>query len=145
MVMNSYVTFHDLWIHIWIHVYEEYREIIPEFRCTKVPDVEMIEINLPVNLNLTSEASSSSNCFAGPAYARARAAAARRPPRARSSDCQSWVVSTTPLAASRVTQRVRLTQAWASRCAAAQTASVESPLELPALQGKLSKVGHCWL
>ena len=51
--------------------------------------VEMIEINLPVNLNLTSEASSSSNCFAGPSYARARAAAARRPPRARSSDCQS--------------------------------------------------------
>ena len=37
--MNSYVTFHDLWIHIWIHVYEEYREIIPEFMCTKVPDV----------------------------------------------------------------------------------------------------------
>ena len=38
MIMNSYVTFHDLWIHIWIHVYEEYREIIPEFMCTKVPD-----------------------------------------------------------------------------------------------------------
>ena len=36
--MNSYVTFHDLWIHIWIHVYEEYREIIPEFGCVKVPD-----------------------------------------------------------------------------------------------------------
>ena len=36
--MNSYVTFRDLWIHLWIHVYEEYREIIPEFRCTKVPD-----------------------------------------------------------------------------------------------------------
>ena len=28
------------WIHIliWIHVYEEYREIIPEIMCTKVPD-----------------------------------------------------------------------------------------------------------
>ena len=38
MIMNSYATFHDLWIHIWIHVYEEYREIIPEFMCTKVPD-----------------------------------------------------------------------------------------------------------
>ena len=43
MIMNSYVTFHDLWIHIWIHVYEEYdseeyREIIPEIMCTKVPD-----------------------------------------------------------------------------------------------------------
>ena len=38
MIMNSYVIFHDLWIHIWIRVYEEYREIIPEFGCTKVPD-----------------------------------------------------------------------------------------------------------
>ena len=27
-----------LWIHIWIHVIEEYREIIPEIMCTKVPD-----------------------------------------------------------------------------------------------------------
>ena len=44
MVMNSYVTFHDLWIHIWIHVYEEYREIIPEFRCTKVPDAQWIHV-----------------------------------------------------------------------------------------------------
>ena len=41
MIMNSYVTFHDLWIHIWIHVYEEYRKIIPEFMCTKVPDVQI--------------------------------------------------------------------------------------------------------
>ena len=37
--MNSYVTFHNLWIHIWIHVYEEYRGIIPEIMCTKIPDV----------------------------------------------------------------------------------------------------------
>ena len=42
MIMNSYATFHDLWIHIWIHVYEEYREIIPEFMCTKVPDVQWV-------------------------------------------------------------------------------------------------------
>ena len=39
MIMNSYVTFHDLWIHIRIHVYEEYREIIPQIMCTKVPHV----------------------------------------------------------------------------------------------------------
>ena len=45
MIMNSYLnsyyeyaTFHDLWIRIWIHSYEEYREIIPEIMCTKVPD-----------------------------------------------------------------------------------------------------------
>ena len=38
MIMNSYATFRDLWIYIWIHVYEEYREIIPEIMCTKVPD-----------------------------------------------------------------------------------------------------------
>ena len=39
MIMNSYATFHDLWlgIHTWIYVYE-YREIIPEIMCTKVPD-----------------------------------------------------------------------------------------------------------
>ena len=36
--MKSYATFHDLWIHMWIHVYEEYCEIIPEIMCTKVPD-----------------------------------------------------------------------------------------------------------
>ena len=33
MIMISYVAFHDL------HLYEEYREIIPEIMCTKVPDV----------------------------------------------------------------------------------------------------------
>ena len=32
MIMISYVAFHDL------HLYEEYREIIPEIMCTKVPD-----------------------------------------------------------------------------------------------------------
>ena len=36
--MNTYATFHDLWIHVGIHVYEEYREIVPEIMCTKVPD-----------------------------------------------------------------------------------------------------------
>ena len=25
--MNSYVTFHDLWIQIWIHAYQEYSEV----------------------------------------------------------------------------------------------------------------------
>ena len=38
MIMNSYVTFHDLRIHIRIHVYEIFCEIIPEIMCTKVPD-----------------------------------------------------------------------------------------------------------
>ena len=38
MIMNSYATFQDLWIRIWIHAYEEYREIIPEIKCSKVPD-----------------------------------------------------------------------------------------------------------
>ena len=38
MIMNSYATFQDLWIRIWIHVHEEYREIIPEIKCSKVPD-----------------------------------------------------------------------------------------------------------
>ena len=28
--MNSYATFHDLWIRTWLRVYEEYHEIIPE-------------------------------------------------------------------------------------------------------------------
>ena len=40
-MMNSYATFHDLWIHFWINVYEEYREIIPEIMYDKVPDVKM--------------------------------------------------------------------------------------------------------
>ena len=39
MIMNSYATFHNLWIHMWIHVYEAHREIIPEIMGTKVPDV----------------------------------------------------------------------------------------------------------
>ena len=38
MTMNSHATFHDLWIQIWIHLYEEYSEIIHEIMCTKVPD-----------------------------------------------------------------------------------------------------------
>ena len=39
MIMNSYATFHDLRIQIWIHVYEEYSEITPEIMGSKVPDV----------------------------------------------------------------------------------------------------------
>ena len=38
MIMNSYATFHDLWIQVWIHVCEEYHEIIPEIMGTKIPD-----------------------------------------------------------------------------------------------------------
>ena len=40
MIMISYATFHDLRIHVWIHVYDKYREITgtPEIMCTKVPD-----------------------------------------------------------------------------------------------------------
>ena len=48
--MNSYETFHDLWIHIWIHtdIYEEYCEIIPEIMWTKVPDVATTGKNVKI-------------------------------------------------------------------------------------------------
>ena len=36
MIMNSYGTFHDLLMQIWIYVYGEYCEIIPEIMSTKV-------------------------------------------------------------------------------------------------------------
>ena len=39
MIIKSYAAFHDLWIQIWIDVYEEYSEIMPEIMCTKVSDV----------------------------------------------------------------------------------------------------------
>ena len=47
--INSYATFHNLWLQICIHVQEKYREIISEIRgytCTKVPD-DIVYLILP--------------------------------------------------------------------------------------------------
>ena len=43
MTINSYATFHDLWIQIWFHVYEENCEIMPEIIDTKVPNEDKVD------------------------------------------------------------------------------------------------------
>ena len=58
MIMNSYATFHDLRIQIWIHIYNEYCEIIPENMGTNVPDMQrnlfrfFLSFKYPVSINL---------------------------------------------------------------------------------------------
>ena len=52
---TAYATFHGLWIHIWIHVYEEYCEIIPEIMCTKVPDVQELYRGCPREFVVSSD------------------------------------------------------------------------------------------
>ena len=42
MIMNSYATFHNLWIHMRIYLHEEYHEIIPDIMCSKVPDAQSL-------------------------------------------------------------------------------------------------------
>ena len=67
MIKNSYlnsefiswihIRFHNLWIPIWIYVYEEYREIIPEIMCTKVPDECQLTYGLTENYSRTQDMS----------------------------------------------------------------------------------------